>query len=178
MARIRSSETSPERALRSALWRLGHRYRLYSKRLAGKPDIVFGRRRVVVFIDGCFWHGCPDHYVPPRSRSDYWSAKLKINTERDARRTVELEQLGWRVVRIWECEVELELDRAVARIVAAIENDGWKPEPRWVVVSVTPLRGERERRTLRTSRAPYAEKVETRFRSFRRQGVSSRQRAC
>lgn len=124
MSRIRSTETSPERRLRAAVWRAGLRYRLYSRSLAGKPDLVFHAAKVVVFIDGCFWHGCPDHYVPPRSRDEYWSEKLRTNVLRDIRRTVELESAGWRVVRVWECEVEVDLDGAVSKVVAAVEASG------------------------------------------------------
>ena len=70
-----------------------------------------------VFVDGCFWHGCPDHYVRPRTKNEFWDAKLKENVDRDRRQTVELTQLGWRVVRVWEHQVWEELDDTVEAIV-------------------------------------------------------------
>ncbi|HYO69174.1 MAG TPA: very short patch repair endonuclease, partial [Archangium sp.] len=79
MSRIRGKDTSPERLLRSALWRAGLRFRLQSRTPYGRPDVVFSKARVAVFIDGCFWHGCPDHYVRPRTRNDFWSSKLLEN---------------------------------------------------------------------------------------------------
>src|SRR5580692_10585444 len=101
MARIRSRNTTPERVLRGLLWSAGLRYRLHATTPAGRPDIVFPGTRVAVFVDGCFWHGCPDHYVRPRSSSDFWSRKLLENFKRDGAQTERLEALGWRVCRIW-----------------------------------------------------------------------------
>lgn len=178
MSRIRSTQTSPERALRSAVWRAGLRYRLYSRILVGKPDLVFPRAKVVIFIDGCFWHGCPDHYVQPRSRLDYWSEKLRTNVLRDIQRTSDLEALGWRVARIWECEVEVALERTVRRILSAVRDARWEPTPDWRVIAVHPIGkdGEQERRVLRRLRGGQSEKIEIRYRSFLRQGRSSRAR--
>ena len=175
MSRIRSTETSPERRLRAAVWRAGLRYRLYSRSLAGKPDLVFHAAKVVVFIDGCFWHGCPDHYVPPRSRDEYWSEKLRTNVLRDIRRTVELESAGWRVVRVWECEVEVDLDGAVSKVVAAVRSKRWVSPPDWRVVRVDAI-GEEEKRTLRRLHGGEDERVELRYRSFVRQGRAARAR--
>ena len=104
MSRIRGSDTTPELLLRQRLWSDGLRYRLKYKVPAGRPDLVFPGARVVVFMDGCFWHGCPDHYVRPSSRSTFWAQKLAENVERDQRQTRELEAAGWRVIRIWEHE--------------------------------------------------------------------------
>src|SRR5689334_1387580 len=98
MSRIRGSNTSPERLLRLALWRRGYRYRLHARTPVGAPDIVFGRRKVAVFVDGCFWHGCPEHYVRPRTRNAFWDAKLDENFKRDRRQTLALIQAGWRVL--------------------------------------------------------------------------------
>src|SRR5262245_56530052 len=102
MARIRAKDTSPERLLRCALWRAGLRYRLHRRTETALPDLVFRRDRVVVFVDGCFWHGCPEHYVRPRSRGEFWDTKLARNVERDRAQTRDLEARGWRVCRIWE----------------------------------------------------------------------------
>ena len=106
MARIHSSDTRPEVILRHALWRAGLRYRLNAKTPSGRADLVFRRGQLAVFVDGCFWHGCPDHYVRPRNREHFWAKKLRENVARDRRQTVTLEALGWRVYRIWEHDVQ------------------------------------------------------------------------
>lgn len=107
MSRIRSRDTKPELLLRRLLWAAGLRgYRLH-KNLPGKPDIVYSRAKVAVFVDGCFWHGCPScgDGRSPSSNKLYWNAKRKMNQERDERRTRELESLGWTVLRLWEHQV-------------------------------------------------------------------------
>lgn len=108
MAGNRKRDTHPERALRSALHRRGLRYRVDLKigsgRSAPRPDVVFPRARVAVFVDGCFWHGCPEHGVSPATNSAYWSAKLARNRSRDAENVRALEDAGWVVIRIWEHE--------------------------------------------------------------------------
>jgi DNA mismatch endonuclease (patch repair protein) len=136
MSRIRGRNTSPERLLRGRLWKLGHRYRLHSRTEVGSPDIVFVRKRVAVFIDGCFWHGCPEHYVRPRSSSDFWARKLRENVDRDRRQTIELERLGWRVVRVWEHQVFEALDSAAAIVIAALTQPRWSAPASWRVVGV------------------------------------------
>jgi len=106
MARVRSSDTGPERRVRAALWAEGLRYRLNDKKLPGRPDLVFPSRRIVVFVHGCFWHrhpGCPSTRTP-RTRVDFWEAKFAENTARDARVEAELRALGRRVIVVWECE--------------------------------------------------------------------------
>jgi DNA mismatch endonuclease, patch repair protein len=125
MSRIRGQNTEPELLLRAALWSAGLRYRVHAKTPVGRPDLVFLGPRVAVFIDGCFWHGCPLHYVRPRSRTEHWAAKLRVNVERDRRQTLDLEALGWRVVRVWEHEVYGTLGHVVDRIrqvVAGVES--------------------------------------------------------
>ena len=74
-------------------------------RLFGKPDFVFRRERVVVFVDGCFWHGCPRHAKKPKTRAVFWAAKFSRNKERDRLVTRTLRQAGWRVIRVWECDL-------------------------------------------------------------------------
>lgn len=102
----RRSDTKPEEALRAELHRRGARFRkdylLRTSEVRVKVDIVFPRRRVAVFVDGCFWHGCPEHGRVPRANSHYWTKKLSGNVERDRRTTDALERDGWRVVRVWE----------------------------------------------------------------------------
>ena len=114
-------DTAPEINLRRALHASGLRFRKdFVVRVAdakAKADIVFTRRRLVVFIDGCFWHGCPTHCRMPSRNRDYWEAKIGRNRERDDQVTAALEAAGWRVVRIWEHEP---IEQAVARVRAAL----------------------------------------------------------
>src|SRR5436305_4641398 len=97
MARIRGKNTSPEMLLRRALWAAGLRYRVHYRTPAGRADIALVKVQLAIYIDGCFWHGCPDHYVRPRSQADFWAAKLAQNVERDRRQTLQLETSGWKV---------------------------------------------------------------------------------
>ncbi|WP_122878678.1 very short patch repair endonuclease [Burkholderia pseudomallei] len=106
MALVRSRDTKPEMRVRKAMHAAGLRYRLHDRRLPGAPDLVFRSRRIVVFVHGCFWHchpDCPANRLP-KSRLDFWGPKLAGNVARDARKTAELEALGWTVLVIWECE--------------------------------------------------------------------------
>lgn len=104
MAGIRGKDTRIEIFLRKALFARGLRYRINDARLPGKPDIVFPRRRAVVFVNGCFWHGhdC-SLFKLPASNADFWRAKIEANRERDKRTCSELAALGWRVAVVWEC---------------------------------------------------------------------------
>ncbi|TML54150.1 MAG: very short patch repair endonuclease [Actinobacteria bacterium] len=100
-------ETRPERVLRSALHQRGLRFRKHVALLERgrcRPDVVFPRQRVAVFVDGCFWHGCPQHGTRPTTNSDYWSAKITRNVGRDREHDLLLGSLGWHVIRIWEHE--------------------------------------------------------------------------
>ena len=106
MARIRSRDTGPELAVRRAAHRMGFRFRLYRKDLPGTPDLTFPRHRLAVFVHGCFWHrhsGCQFAYSP-KSRVEFWTKKFKQNVTRDRRNRNALQNLGWRVAIIWECE--------------------------------------------------------------------------
>ncbi|WP_394705804.1 very short patch repair endonuclease [uncultured Hyphomonas sp.] len=107
MRRIRSQDMKPEMTVRRLLHRMGYRYRLHKKGLLGKPDIVFGPRKAVIFVHGCFWHqhDCLDGHRP-KSNTGYWDDKLRRNVERDARVQDELEEMGWRVLVVWECETK------------------------------------------------------------------------
>lgn len=124
MRAIRRTGTKPELALRSALHRKGYRFRKdYRLDLAeGKrvrPDIAFTARRVAVFVDGCFWHACPDHGSKPANNVWYWEPKLRRNVERDRAADAALLAAGWGVVRIWEHET---IDAAVLAVLAALEK--------------------------------------------------------
>lgn len=144
MARVKGKNTSPERILRSALWKIGLRYRLNYRVPAGRPDIVFPGSKVAVSVDGCFWHGCPAHYSRPRSREEFWSQKLAANTERDSRLTLRLEALGWISVRVWEHEIFTQLDEVVEIIRQATEGVPPRRERDWRAVRVVPVPEEGE----------------------------------
>jgi DNA mismatch endonuclease, patch repair protein len=120
MSRNKGRDTKPERALRLALWRMGFRYRLHAK-LPGKPDMVFASRRVAVFVDGCFWHGCPQHGAKPKTNAAFWEAKLARNRERDRQVNDLLRSNGWTIIRIWEHQVRNDLDSAVARLAQLLD---------------------------------------------------------
>jgi len=112
-------DTGPELAVRRALHAAGFRYRVDhrpSLELRTRADIVFTRQRIAVFIDGCFWHGCPVHATSPKRNSGYWGPKLERNVERDLETTSRLEALGWLVLRFWEHE---EVEAVVEAIAAA-----------------------------------------------------------
>jgi DNA mismatch endonuclease, patch repair protein len=109
MAKIRSRDTKPEMVVRRLLHRAGYRYRLHRRDLPGKPDIIFGPRRKVIFVHGCFWHqhdlqACLDGRRP-KSNTDYWHPKLARNVQRDEQHLERLKAAGWEVLVIWECEV-------------------------------------------------------------------------
>lgn len=122
MSRVRQMDTKPEVALRRALHASGLRYRVQIPVL-NKPrrtaDIVFTRRRVAIFVDGCFWHGCPIHGTQPKTNGAFWREKIEANIERDADTTRRLEALGWLVVRIWEHEP---VERALAAVELALSE--------------------------------------------------------
>jgi DNA mismatch endonuclease (patch repair protein) len=121
MARIRSRNTRPELALRRALYAAGVRgWRCHSKHLPGKPDLAFTRWRVAVFVDGCFWHGHPDFFTPGKSGA-YWDAKIVRTKERDRQANRALAEAGWEVIRLWDFEVEDDLDVCVRRVVSALD---------------------------------------------------------
>jgi len=118
----RRTDTKPELALRRALHRLGYRYRKdYRLDLDGgrrvRPDIAFTARKVAVFVDGCFWHACPQHGSKPRSNEWYWGPKLLKNVERDRSNDAALILAGWSVVRLWE---HVPVDEAVATVVTVL----------------------------------------------------------
>jgi len=119
MSRIKGFNTGPEIILRRAVWNRGFRYKLKYP-LLGKPDIVFVSARIAVFVDGCFWHGCPKHAAMPNTNRTFWKAKLRKNIERDRSVTAGLRRDGWRVLRFWEHDIECRLDWIVVRILKMV----------------------------------------------------------
>lgn len=104
MQRMPRSSTGPELLIRKELHRRGLRFRINNRRLPGRPDVTFSAARIAVFVDGCFWHSCPDHGILPKNNRDWWREKLKRNVERDHEKDVQLEEMGWTVVHVWEHE--------------------------------------------------------------------------
>lgn len=107
MQRVKQKNTAPEKIVRSLLHRLGYRFRIHRKDLPGTPDIVLPSRRVAIFVHGCFWHGhdCRRGRAPS-SNLEYWGPKLASNRERDSRKAAALAAAGWRVVVVWQCELD------------------------------------------------------------------------
>ncbi|MER8701348.1 very short patch repair endonuclease [Mesorhizobium sp. M1273] len=106
MARVKQRNTKPEMTIRQLLHSRGWRYRIHVKNLPGTPDIVFPRRKVAIFVHGCFWHGhsCKLGSLP-KTRSEFWSQKIVGNRQRDDRKRDELQQSGWQVLIVWQCEL-------------------------------------------------------------------------
>ncbi len=121
----RGRDTSPELAVRRRLHALGLRYRVSVrpiKNVRRTADIVFPRARIAVFVDGCFWHGCAEHYQAPARNAEFWLAKRIRNQERDADTARILEAHGWRPLRIWEHEVRADPDAVAARIAGVVRS--------------------------------------------------------
>lgn len=122
MKATRGRDTAPEMALRRELHRQGYRYfvdRRISPGLRTRPDIIFSRSRVAVYVDGCFWHGCPTHGTEAQNNAEFWSTKIVENRRRDQRNAQLLSDEGWCVIRAWEHEPPHEV---AARIIAVVEE--------------------------------------------------------
>lgn len=115
-------DTKPEKALRSALHAAGLRFRKDFRLDLGtakpRPDIAFTRAKVAVFVDGCYWHSCPEHGTKPKTNADYWTPKLARNVERDREQDVALGDSGWTVIRVWEHETIAQAAELVRSVVA------------------------------------------------------------
>lgn len=121
MSQIRGKDTLPEKTVRSILHGLGYRFRIHRKDLPGKPDIVLPCFHTVIFVHGCFWHrhpGCKYAYTP-KSRVEFWTNKFEQNARVHQRAANELQEIGWRVMVIWECELS-DLDNLKQRILALL----------------------------------------------------------
>lgn len=111
MRAVKGRDTGPERLVRRVAHGMGYRFRLHRADLPGKPDLVFPSRRAIIFVNGCFWHGhgCKRGARMPKANAGYWSAKVARNMERDAANLTQLRRAGWRILTVWECELD---DRA------------------------------------------------------------------
>ena len=124
MAGIRGKDTKPELMIRRHLHAQGLRFRLFARELAGRPDVVLPRWKVVVFAHGCFWHGHQDcsFFRLPKTRPEFWGAKIQRNVERDSVAIAQLREAGWRVAIIWECALRKEPDRTLDRLVSFVRG--------------------------------------------------------
>ena len=123
MRAVKSRDTAPEMTIRRLVFAMGYRYRLYRQNLPGKPDLIFPARRKVIFVHGCFWHGhdCRRGARVPKTNRAYWERKIARNRERDRQHYVELEQSGWTVLVIWECQIR-DAGACAEAIRAFLEN--------------------------------------------------------
>ena len=108
MSRIKGKDTKPELLVRKYLHRNGFRYLIHVKRLPGKPDIVLPKYKTVIFVHGCFWHGHEGcrYFVVPKTRTDWWTNKISTNKGKDAAAVIKLQDAGWNVIVIWECDLK------------------------------------------------------------------------
>lgn len=108
MSLIRSKDTKPELLVRKFLFSMGFRYRLHNKKLPGRPDIVLKQYKTVIFVHGCFWHGHENRpcFQMPRTRTEWWTAKITRNRERDRANQQQLAEAGWQVIIVWECSLK------------------------------------------------------------------------
>jgi DNA mismatch endonuclease, patch repair protein len=108
MSRIKSKDTKPELLVRQYLFKQGFRYRLHDRKLPGKPDIVLKKYKTAIFVHGCFWHGHEGcrYYVIPKTRTEWWQNKIEGNRSRDIKNIKALQEAGWKVISIFECELK------------------------------------------------------------------------
>lgn len=114
MSRIRGRDTKPELAVRECLD--GRAFRYQPRNIPGNPDFGNAKRKLTVFVDGCFWHGCPEHFRLPKTNTEFWRRKIERNMERDKAVTGSLINKGYKVLRIWEHEIKSDLEGAICRI--------------------------------------------------------------
>ena len=118
MAKVHSANTAPEIRVRKLLHSMGYRFRLHRRDLPGNPDIVLPKYKTVIFVHGCFWHGCPTcrhASIRPVTNAEYWERKLNRTLERDKNNVAALEHMGWRVVIVWECETRKDSHAALTQ---------------------------------------------------------------
>ena len=120
MSKVKSVNTKPELKLRKALFSKGLRYRIHFK-INGKPDIAFSRKKLAIFVDGCFWHCCPKHCRMPKSNKSYWHSKIKRNILNAEEKDKMLKAQGWKILHIWEHEINENLGKAANKVLSRIE---------------------------------------------------------
>ena len=126
MSHIRSKDTKIELMVRRYLFALGYRYRVNYKALPGKPDIVFTKKKIAIFIHGCYWHGhnCGSRYAhASQSNKAYWGPKIQRTQQRDQEHIAKLEVDGWKVIVLWECQIKNDFDQIIETLVNSINNN-------------------------------------------------------
>lgn len=125
MSRIQGKNTKPEVKVRSWLFRRGFRFRKNDARYPGKPDVVLPKYHTVIFVNGCFWHhheGCRYGYIP-KSRTEYWIKKFRTNQVNDKLHRDQLEEMGWKVITVWECELKRDFEGVMKRVLFIIKDN-------------------------------------------------------
>lgn len=124
MSKVRSADTKPELMVRRYLHRHGFRYSLHSSKLPGKPDIVFPSRKVVIFVNGCFWHGHQHcrYFKVPKSNSEFWQNKIASNVARDEKNIKALKEMGYRVIVLWTCQLKSSSIKSLEAVVRKINR--------------------------------------------------------
>ena len=122
MKAVKSRDSKIEVAFRKSLWKLGFRYRKNSVSYFGKPDIILKKHKAVIFIDSCFWHGCPEHLRMPSSNQDYWMQKIEGNKIRDVKVNEYYKKDDWLVLRIWEHDLKHDFQDVVTKTVAMLDS--------------------------------------------------------
>ncbi len=120
MSSIRGKNTKPEMQVRRKVWSLGKRYRIHDRTVVGTPDISNKSKRVAIFIDGCFWHGCKRCYIEPKSNAEFWKNKITRNQERRKKVMEELKKDNWKIMQFWEHEINSNCEKVSSKIVAML----------------------------------------------------------
>lgn len=123
MSQIKGKDTKPEILVRKFLFSNGFRYRLYDKKLPGKPDIVLPKFKTVILIHGCFWHGHKNckYFVTPKTRTEWWLDKIENTKHRDNVNKLRLVKMGWNVITVWECEIKTNSEKKLIKIIDLIK---------------------------------------------------------
>ena len=120
MSCIRSKDTKPELKIRKMVWAAGKRYRIHDRSVFGTPDMTNKSKRVAVFIDGCFWHGCPKCYTEPKTNTKFWRDKISRNQERRKKVKTQLKKGNWKVLQFWEHQVNLNSGKVCQKITNSL----------------------------------------------------------
>ncbi|WP_029034552.1 very short patch repair endonuclease [Salinimicrobium terrae] len=123
MSKIKGKDTKPELLVRQYLHAEGYRFRLHDQKLPGKPDIILPKYKTIIMINGCFWHGHENcrYFKLPKTRTEWWKQKIAGTVERDRKNIKDLENLGWQVITVWECQLKKNMNSAYAEIIKKLE---------------------------------------------------------
>lgn len=122
MSKVKGKDSQIEIVLRKALWKKGIRYRKNVKKNFGNPDLVLAKYKTVIFVDSCFWHGCPKHYGAPSTKIIFWKKKLEQNKKRDKGVNLHYKKTNWQIIRIWEHEIKRSLKTVVLKIIKKLND--------------------------------------------------------